>query len=82
MNIEQKLIELEKLLLKGRTPGTMISRVLKEKEGYQWCLGVGAMQMPKSFFYADTIDECIRLAMESVNDKVLTEETVWFGEWK
>lgn len=82
MDIEQKLIELEKCLLNGRTPGTMISRVMKETGGCQWCLGIGAMQMPKSFFYADTIEECVNQALESVKAKVLTKKNVLHGEWR
>ena len=58
-------------------PGTSISRVFKpvipgktvrgkwqppENQGMQWCVGIGVLEMPKKFFYGDTIDEAVKEA--------------------
>ena len=55
-DIERRILALEK----GQSvPGTMINRVLKDERGFGWCIAVGTMEMPKSFFYGDTIEEAL-----------------------
>lgn len=49
----------------GRVPGTSLGRALLPEEmggGLGWCLAVGRMSMPKSFFYAKTINGCFAKA--------------------
>ncbi len=40
-------------------PGTMLTRVLREGGGFQWCLALGRMSMPKAFFYGATVEEAV-----------------------
>jgi hypothetical protein len=49
----------------GRVPGTALSRTLLPEEmggGQGWCLSVGPIGMPKSFFYSKTIVGCFAKA--------------------
>lgn len=49
----------------GRVPGTALSRTMLPEElggGQGWCLSVGPMGMPKSFFYSKTIVGCFAKA--------------------
>ncbi len=49
-------------LEKGQTaPGTSFSRVLGAP-GMRWVLGIGALHMPKAFFYGDSLEECVNQA--------------------
>jgi len=72
--IDERIVDLERDI---DCPGTMITRVLKphvpgrsvngvwrppEKSELRWCVAIGAMEMPKRFYYGDTIEEAIRAA--------------------
>lgn len=39
--------------------GTQIKRVLAEKSGYEWSLGVGRLNMPKLFFTGPSIEAVV-----------------------
>lgn len=84
MNIEEQIAALETAFLPypGAVAGTQLSRVLLDnsickKHGIPlgrecrlvWCLGLGAVQCRKRFFYGLTIPDAIRAAQEEVNKK-------------
>ena len=67
--IELKFVQLEEAFEiaygTGRVPGTSLSRALLPEEdggGIGWCLAVGQMSMPKSFFYSRTINGAFQKA--------------------
>lgn len=62
MNIESRLKRLEKLFPHPTIPGTSLTHMLAENEGLQWCLGLGAIHLPKVWFYDRTIEGAIRKA--------------------
>lgn len=76
MNIEDRIKALESKLCGNRSPGTKLSRVFKEVSGYHWCLGLGAMCMPLSFYYGETIEICLNQAEEDIRKGSLTKENV------
>jgi hypothetical protein len=57
LSIDERINAIEASL--GGTPGTMLKRCLKEKQGYEWVLGLGGMQMPKTEFRGETIDDVV-----------------------
>lgn len=72
--IDERMRALEGNLI---CPGTTITRVFKPSDpggkvvkgkwqppehGLQWCVAIGVMEMPKKFFYGDTIDEAVKEA--------------------
>lgn len=57
MTIDQRIAKLEKVWGKG----TSISRQLAEN-GYRWCIGLGQMQDPKTWFTGKTIEQCLKKA--------------------
>jgi hypothetical protein len=61
--IDERISRLEKKTgyVKGRVPGTQISRVLTVW-GIEWCLSIGLMQDRKRFFSGKTIEECLKKA--------------------
>lgn len=66
-------LRIEKIESKLSSPaGTCISRTLDDSNGLKWVIGFGQMSMPKSFFYGNTIEECI----EKAEKAFLKKETV------
>jgi hypothetical protein len=61
--IEKRLIALETGL---SVPGTSLSRCMRENGGVVWVLAIGSIQLPKAFFYGDTIEEVIGKAEKNV----------------
>ena len=71
--IEERIIELEKHVRKPA--GTQLVRVSTENRdtiptayGIEWCLAIGQMDMPKSFFNGDTIEEVITKAEKHLKE--------------
>lgn len=69
MNDLQQRVEAIESKLKLRLPGSTFTRQLAEKSGdpVNWVLGVGEMQMPKTFFVASTMAQCVELAERYVD---------------
>lgn len=61
-DLEDRLKMLETYISHPTIPGTTISRVLTPDDGMQWQLGVGALTLPKNFFTAPSIEECLQKA--------------------
>lgn len=71
MTIEEQIIDLETKFQThpGLIPGTSITRVFREYgPGIEWCLSLGAMNTPKEYFNADTIEGCIEAAYQYIRD--------------
>lgn len=67
MNIDQRIAQLEALLFHSTIPGTQISRVLNnEGQGCSWCVAIGAMQLPKLFFYGKTVEDALSAAEQQL----------------
>jgi hypothetical protein len=67
MNIDQRIAQLEALLFHSTIPGTQISRVLNsDSPGLGWCVAIGAMQMPKLFFYGNTVEDALTAAEQQL----------------
>lgn len=65
-SVDARIAALE-ALFSPTIPGTKIVRVgRKDLLGFEWCLGIERMGMPKRFFTADTIIGCIDLAEAAV----------------
>jgi hypothetical protein len=62
--IDQRISILERKMgyVKGRVPGTQLSRTLNPIEGIEWTLSLGLFQERKKFFTAPTIQKCLRFA--------------------
>lgn len=61
--VEKRLLALETGL---SVPGTSLSRYMRENGGVGWVLSIGSMQLPKAFFYGDTIEEAVGKAEKNV----------------
>lgn len=48
-------------------PGTILSRALGES-GFQWKLGIGAMEMPKRWFWGWTVDGVVKQAEKAMRE--------------
>ena|ERR1035437_9587459 len=53
----------------GRVPGTSLTRILSEKAGLRWSLGIGRMNDVKKWFYGKTITEVLRMAKKHYSKK-------------
>lgn len=62
MDIDARIKAIEDFV-KAPIPGTMITRTAMPPpaKGYGWCLAIGCMGMPKDFFHAVTIEECLTM---------------------
>jgi len=65
--LDARIAALEAKVCPNTVAGTAISRVLnpKEGEGVQWCLSLGAMHLPKRFYFGPTILACL---LQAEND--------------
>lgn len=54
--------------------GTTLTRCLMKEGGIGWCLGVGGMQQPKSFFYGKTMDDVVSQAERETNTDIMSVE--------
>lgn len=59
LTIDERIEAMEALLPMRGTPGTTISRVLKEVQGFEWCLALGGLRMPKTFFHGPSIENVV-----------------------
>lgn len=65
--IDQRIEALEAQFSKS-IPGTQITRVMKKDRGFEWCVAIGNMGMPKAFFHGDTIAEALTRAELAANN--------------
>lgn len=59
LTIDERIEAMEVLLPMRGSPGTSISRVLQEVQGVEWCLALGGLQMPKTFFRGPSIENVV-----------------------
>jgi hypothetical protein len=64
MDIDKRIKALEKVYGNG----TIIQRVYKpgDGNGVGWTIGLGQISLTKTFFSADTIEECLQRAEDSL----------------
>jgi hypothetical protein len=65
MSLEERLQRLEALLV-PKLPGTQITRIMKQDHGFEWCVAIGVMSMPKLFFRGATVEEALALAEDAL----------------
>jgi len=58
-SLDNRLRAMEKVLPRPTIPGTGIKRVMHPEKGLDWCLALGPMGMPKSFFTGPTIEDVV-----------------------
>lgn len=59
LTIDERIEAMEAALPRSNVAGTTLSRVFKETQGLEWCLALGSMQMPKSFFRGPSIEDVV-----------------------
>jgi hypothetical protein len=64
MSLEKRILAIEKRVETHVVPGTQLSRVLDWDKGLLWCLALGGLASPKTFFYDKTIEKCLKQAEE------------------
>ena len=57
--IDERIAAMEAAMPHSSIAGTTLSRVMHEKQGIEWCLALGAMRMPKTFFRGPTIEDVV-----------------------
>jgi hypothetical protein len=57
--LDERIAAMEAALPRSNIAGTTLSRVLHEKQGIEWCLALGPMQLPKTFFRGPTIESVV-----------------------
>lgn len=62
--IDERIARLEQSFM---CPGTILSRALGES-GFQWKLGIGAMEMPKRWFWGWTVDGVVKQAEKAMRE--------------
>lgn len=55
-------------------PGTSLSRSMLEDGEMGWCLGIGALQMPKECFYGKTIEACVEAACKQYDHQKASKQ--------
>lgn len=74
MNIQERIDKLEKIY----GCGTILSRCFnpnpKQEPSYIWCLGLGKISMPKSFYHGNTIEEVFYNAENNINKQKTWED--------
>ena len=76
--IDERIAALEAALPRSNIAGTSLSRVLHEKQGLEWCLALGPLSLPKTFFRGPTIESVVaqgELAVANMQNGRL--ETDW-----
>lgn len=66
LTIDERILAIEAELPFKSMPGTTLSRVFKETQGVEWCLALGAIQMPKTFFKGPTIEDVVAQGEKAV----------------
>lgn len=64
--IDERIAAIEARLPQRNIAGTSITRVMHEKQGVEWCLSLGAMGLPKTFFRGPTIDDVVTQGEQAV----------------
>lgn len=59
LTIDERILAIEAALPNKLIPGTTLTRVMQPVSGVQWCLSLGSMGMPKTFFHGLTIEDVI-----------------------
>lgn len=66
--IDERIAAMEAALPHPSIAGTTLSRVMHERQGIEWCLALGPMRMPKTFFRGPTIEDVVAQGERAVAD--------------
>lgn len=78
LTIDERIEAMEALLPMRGSPGTSITRVFAPVQGVEWCLALGGIQMPKTFFRGPTIENVVTQGEAAIaNMKNGRLETDW-----
>lgn len=64
--IDERIAAIEARLPQRNIAGTSISRVMHEKQGVEWCLSLGTIGLPKTFFRGPTIEDVVTQGEQAV----------------
>lgn len=66
LTIDERILAIEAELPYKSMPGTTLSRCFAEKQGVEWVLALGPIQMPKTFFRGPTIEDVVSQGEKAV----------------
>ena len=71
LSFDQRVEALEAKLPYSNMPGTSFTRVFKETQGVEWCLSLGGISMPKTFFRGPTLEDVLAQGERAVAEMAI-----------